>query len=402
MASSSAAVAAGRVVSSSTCASPPPTSTFVTSTTSNDVLLGRGAPTIHFEGNVRFRHLIATRKVEYMSTGRHKRKCVIAQQIIDEIVVGRRGRFLRKINTVEEAERLGVPPGVKQAWVPADPTVILEKVKQALRDKDPVSSDYSHNNNNNGTAISQPPTTQPLLVGSSSSLDHPDLSFLFAQHRKSLVETQYLEKLRLERQFQWSMFSDPPPSTGTEFQQWYNQSLQERRHQQIQQQASATSNSSNSLLGAALADPSSSLLSSLQTKDLLLASVLAQQQQLQQLLQSASSSDFSPTELSARNTLSFSQQQQQQRPPFSAAVAYVAPTIATTTTIGPPPSNVGVTPPSRVQPTLSSSSAMMALSGIAASNSENQTTSPKHASNCMGTEDTVARVQHSSHKKPKI
>jgi hypothetical protein len=42
---------------------------YITSTGRNDVLMGRGAPMIQYEGNVLFRDLVSTRKEEYMGNG---------------------------------------------------------------------------------------------------------------------------------------------------------------------------------------------------------------------------------------------------------------------------------------------------------------------------------------------
>jgi hypothetical protein len=108
---------------------------YVTKLTPNDILLGRGAPIINYEGNVRFRALVSTRKAEYNSTGRHQIKDEIARQIISQID-RRSGKFLKKVESQEEAQRLGIPEG-ESAWTIAEEDVILEKVKQSLRDKEP-------------------------------------------------------------------------------------------------------------------------------------------------------------------------------------------------------------------------------------------------------------------------
>lgn len=114
-------------------------SSFVTVLQPNDVIMGRGAPTIQYKGNIMFRELISTRKVEYMKAGRHRIKRDIARQILDEIN-RRGGRFLRKVDNRAEARALGVPPG-EHAWVVANEAEVIEKVKQALRDRDVISND---------------------------------------------------------------------------------------------------------------------------------------------------------------------------------------------------------------------------------------------------------------------
>jgi hypothetical protein len=111
---------------------------YVTELKPYDILLGRGAPIINYEGNVRFRELVSTRKAEYISTGRHQIKDEIARQIVEEI--GKRnGRFLRKIESQTEAQKLGISEGTK-VWQVANEDVAIEKVKQALRDKEPVKA----------------------------------------------------------------------------------------------------------------------------------------------------------------------------------------------------------------------------------------------------------------------
>ena len=110
----------------------PPPSNIVTVRNENDVLLGRGAPIIHNTGNVRFRELVRRRKDEYTRAERHHTKNEIAREIV-EAVHRRNGRFLRKVEDPQETSALGVPEGVT-AWRIVDPTVALEKAKQALRD----------------------------------------------------------------------------------------------------------------------------------------------------------------------------------------------------------------------------------------------------------------------------
>lgn len=85
---------------------------YVTELNPNDILLGRGAPVINYEGNVRFRELVSTRKTEYVGTGRHQVKDEIARQIVAEIR-NRKGRFLQKIGSLPEEEKLEMPEGTK-------------------------------------------------------------------------------------------------------------------------------------------------------------------------------------------------------------------------------------------------------------------------------------------------
>ena len=81
----------------------------------NDVLFGRGAPAVGHRGNIRFREIVSSRRVEYERTSKRKEKNLIAQQIAGA-VRNRQGRFLRKIESRAEAERHGVPRGTS-AWM---------------------------------------------------------------------------------------------------------------------------------------------------------------------------------------------------------------------------------------------------------------------------------------------
>jgi hypothetical protein len=100
-----------------------------------DVLLGRGSPTINYAGNVAFRLLIKQRKAEYGASGQHKTKDRVAREIF-ALIQDKGGRFLRRIDTVE-LEQLGPLSSTNQkVWVTVYDDVALEKIKQALRDKE--------------------------------------------------------------------------------------------------------------------------------------------------------------------------------------------------------------------------------------------------------------------------
>jgi hypothetical protein len=103
----------------------------VTQLSPNDVLLGRGEPSILNEGNIRFRQLVQSRKLEYLDADKRKIKDWIARQVVQAISF-KQGRFLRRITSPVEAMQMGVPEGVK-AWVRAHDEAIIQKVKQALR-----------------------------------------------------------------------------------------------------------------------------------------------------------------------------------------------------------------------------------------------------------------------------
>jgi hypothetical protein len=95
-----------------------------------DVINGRGSGPYEQLGNIHFRDLVATRKLEYLSlTPRDtKMKNKIAQEIID-VVRSRGGRFLRKIQVDNQTnERVN-----KDLYELVDEATALEKAKQALR-----------------------------------------------------------------------------------------------------------------------------------------------------------------------------------------------------------------------------------------------------------------------------
>mmetsp|Transcript_9756 Transcript_9756/g.12870 ORF Transcript_9756/g.12870 Transcript_9756/m.12870 type:complete len:223 (+) Transcript_9756:325-993(+) len=94
-----------------------------------DVLLGRGGGPNDNEGNVRFRQLIARRRFEYNSTTHRFTKAKIAEEVV-QVVLAVGGRFLKRAGISEK--QYGYPVE-GEVWTGASEAVILEKVKQALR-----------------------------------------------------------------------------------------------------------------------------------------------------------------------------------------------------------------------------------------------------------------------------
>ncbi|CAB9496159.1 expressed unknown protein [Seminavis robusta] len=103
---------------------------YITELNAMDVLFGRGSGPNDHEGNIRFRHLVAERKQEYLATNHRQTKAKIAREIVNKILDDR-GRFLKKVEHFE-ARRLGIPKGV-DAWIIVDDDTVMEKAKQALR-----------------------------------------------------------------------------------------------------------------------------------------------------------------------------------------------------------------------------------------------------------------------------
>lgn len=108
-------------------------SEWVTSIRPSDVLFGRGSGPNDHEGNILFRKMVKERKSEYMSTNHRQTKSNIAHDIVNA-VRARNGRFLKKAEP-KDISRLGIPEGV-DAWLCVDEPTILEKAKQALRQKE--------------------------------------------------------------------------------------------------------------------------------------------------------------------------------------------------------------------------------------------------------------------------
>lgn len=112
---------------------------FITELNENDVLMGRGSPSTEYSGNLRFRQLVRERRAEYLKAVRRRDKHQIAESII-ETVHKRGGRFLQRITTLEDAEKLRVPPKT-QAWrvIPTSSALFI-KVKQLMRDVAPEAN----------------------------------------------------------------------------------------------------------------------------------------------------------------------------------------------------------------------------------------------------------------------
>lgn len=105
----------------------------------DDILLGRGALTVHHEGNKRFRSIVEPWKAEYQGANR-KRKNEIAVSIVNE-VFQRGGRFLERMND-QEMQALGVPEHGR-AWKVAEMHVTMEKVRLRFCDGGSTDRDRS-------------------------------------------------------------------------------------------------------------------------------------------------------------------------------------------------------------------------------------------------------------------
>ena len=98
-----------------------------------DVLMGRGSPSSEYSGNLRFRQLVKDRRGDYLKCTKRNEKHEIAEQIV-ATVHERGGRFLERVETLEEAQKLNVP-AQKQAWKVMEASKpLFTKVKQLMRD----------------------------------------------------------------------------------------------------------------------------------------------------------------------------------------------------------------------------------------------------------------------------
>jgi hypothetical protein len=124
--------------------------------TRNDVLLGRGAASDRFQGNIQFRSLIRTRKNEYTASLHPQGKAFVSQQIV-QAVQANHGRFLRKVSRRDERIQDIDSP----MWEIVSDSVAVEKVKQAFRDMDHRSSAMRRAS---GSSLPDPPIDPPMNV----------------------------------------------------------------------------------------------------------------------------------------------------------------------------------------------------------------------------------------------
>mmetsp|Transcript_5118 Transcript_5118/g.9396 ORF Transcript_5118/g.9396 Transcript_5118/m.9396 type:complete len:162 (+) Transcript_5118:92-577(+) len=85
------------------------------------------------KGNIRFRKIVKSQKTEYLAASYRPEKKKIAQRVVD-VTRENGARFLRRA-TANEREKLGIPKDIDEAWLLMDDNAVLEKAKQALRQK---------------------------------------------------------------------------------------------------------------------------------------------------------------------------------------------------------------------------------------------------------------------------
>jgi len=102
----------------------------------NDVLMGRGAPSTDYLGNLHFRELVKERRDDYVNAKRRKDKQIVAGEII-ATVQRRGGRFLERVETCRKTKRTGKTEKVTIWRAVEDRKTLLVKVKQLMRDVGP-------------------------------------------------------------------------------------------------------------------------------------------------------------------------------------------------------------------------------------------------------------------------
>ena len=102
----------------------------------NDVLMGRGAPSTDYSGNLHFRELVKERRNEYVNAKRRKDKQVIAGEII-ATVKRSGGRFLERAESFRKTNQAGESKKVTIWNIVDDRKTLLVKVKQLMRDVGP-------------------------------------------------------------------------------------------------------------------------------------------------------------------------------------------------------------------------------------------------------------------------
>ena len=107
----------------------------------NDVLIGRGSPATANEGNIRFREVIRLLLPYYVATTRRSEKDSLARKVID-IIRSRQGRFVRRIESPEEADRLQLD-SIDSVWIVVEEEAVIPKVKQTFRDQHSESNEHS-------------------------------------------------------------------------------------------------------------------------------------------------------------------------------------------------------------------------------------------------------------------
>jgi hypothetical protein len=151
---------------SATSGAEPEVINIVTELNPHDVLFGRTADTVNYQGNMRYREMVRRRKADYMGTGRHRVKDEIARQII-AIIETSGGRFLRRAEEASDETSTEEKEERATHWIVVSEAEALQKVKQALREQATLS-DATARPDGAAAAVDNMPI-QPPPVGSSDA-----------------------------------------------------------------------------------------------------------------------------------------------------------------------------------------------------------------------------------------
>ena len=226
---------------------------YITELTASDVLFGRGSGPNDHEGNIRFRHLVADRKQEYLATNHRQTKAKIAREIVNTILDDR-GRFLKKVEHFE-ARRLGIPKGV-DAWIIVDDDTVMEKAKQALRQN--TNKDKRGNSPTRGGASpvrgNSPVRGVSPVRGSTSPI--PGTQSPMRHHPRPMPNFDDLEPLPLgANNPQLAAARSAQQFAGMTLQQ-QQQAIQQQVQAQVQQQQQQIAAAQLASLGGVNVDPS--------------------------------------------------------------------------------------------------------------------------------------------------
>lgn len=136
----------------------------------NDVIMGRGAPIAFYEGNVRFRALVALHKSAYTSSSRHHPKQAVAERVLKE-VHARGGRFVRGSRVSSSLVANSTATATTKVWVVISETAALEKVKQALRASDSTGHAVTESKTTGTVPVLSPLKSRDLAATGSSLVD---------------------------------------------------------------------------------------------------------------------------------------------------------------------------------------------------------------------------------------
>ena len=89
----------------------------------NDIISGRGKGVLNHAGNKNYRAIIAKWKLEYVKTTTHQEKNAVTSKV------------LKELRSLCPPANFLIRPDDSDLWYPMDEAAIIQKIKQALREK---------------------------------------------------------------------------------------------------------------------------------------------------------------------------------------------------------------------------------------------------------------------------